>query len=109
MDTPSATASLVAYIEGRAALTSHIHALFEKYKNVYSSLAMDVPTEFLGLATPTVANFDGLTGTVLLADGTRVSLWELENPEKAARGLRNRLCDNIARQVEAMNASVSNA
>lgn len=98
----SPRAALGAYVASYEALTVHIYTLFDAYKRVYSSLGMEAPEKYLGAVTPTVANFDGLTGAVLLADGTRVNLWELEHPEKAAAELHDRLAVDIERQAEAL-------
>jgi hypothetical protein len=102
MTAPSPRAALGAYVSGYEALTSHIYTLFDKYKAVYNSLAMDAPETYRGMVTPTVANFDGLTGTILLADGTRVTLYELEHPDTAAADLFARLAEDIDRQAGAL-------
>lgn len=98
----SPSAALGAYVASFEALTAHIYTLFDEYKRVYNSLAMETPEKYLGAVTPTVANYDGLTGTVLLIDGTRVNLWELENPQNAAAELRDRLAEDIERQADAL-------
>lgn len=94
--------ALSSYIASSQALIVHIHTLFDAYNRVYSSLGMATPEAYTGLVTPTVANFDGLTGTVLLVDGTRVNLMDLENPKAAAERLYENLAEDIERQADAL-------
>lgn len=100
--TITARDALSAYVSGYEALVSHIYTLFDAYKHVYEALAMETPERYKGVVTPTVANYDGLTGTVLLSDDTRVGLWELENPEFAAGVLHDKLAIDIERQADAL-------
>lgn len=94
--------ALRSYVTSSQALVVHIHTLFDAYSRVYNSLGMETPEAYVGLVTPTVASFDGLTGTVLLVDGTRVDLVDLENPKAATERLYERLAEDIERQADAL-------